>query len=544
MFLTVIDEVYDILKATDFDEKEAIGKIWELANRPKLYRVPAEIMNRPLGPLPATKCHLSGETPKASTKAAEFYSPLSSVSLPANTPTHLSRKSGFSECSKAPEKMLQIGSLVSSNPSSPSNTLPSPRKPTGFEILRKASQKPAVDSPTSPIASTADDPITAGPLLTSTALSGEYVNKSDIFGTRRTVNEPSELQRNMERTVINVKRWQSQIDEAESADLFVPEPSRHESDDFSEGLDEFPDIFEYQATHEVPAVLQAPPQRKFKLTNIRKHERSKSESDLSTDSSDALPDIPDIRAGKAAQRGAPGQALFNHETYIEHRSGIDKSKSNREPISKGSKAAKKPALEGNTTVTKWIGKLAGGLFVRNLLVCGTNKDENESGFEEAARAENTTVQALIDMTVDPEEIRRAGWTGRKVTEEITLVGKLWDDTDGSGKVGYASARVDGVHLEPGDFVTVRPGEDEHPVANKNGKKTAPPDPSLSTSIWFARLVYVFQAEYDTLMAHVQWMAHGGETILRETAGPRELFLLSRCDDIPLGAIAGKIKVLF
>jgi hypothetical protein len=43
---------------------------------------------------------------------------------------------------------------------------------------------------------------------------------------------------------------------------------------------------------------------------------------------------------------------------------------------------------------------------------------------------------------------------------------------------------------------------------------------------------------------MHWLSHGGDTILGETAGPRELFVLYRCDDAPLGSIAGKVLVDF
>lgn len=43
---------------------------------------------------------------------------------------------------------------------------------------------------------------------------------------------------------------------------------------------------------------------------------------------------------------------------------------------------------------------------------------------------------------------------------------------------------------------------------------------------------------------MHWLSHGGDTILGETAGPRELFVLYRCDDAPLGSIAGKVAVDF
>ncbi len=43
---------------------------------------------------------------------------------------------------------------------------------------------------------------------------------------------------------------------------------------------------------------------------------------------------------------------------------------------------------------------------------------------------------------------------------------------------------------------------------------------------------------------MHWLSHGGDTILGETAGARELFVLYRCDDAPLGSIAGKVLVDF
>jgi hypothetical protein len=43
---------------------------------------------------------------------------------------------------------------------------------------------------------------------------------------------------------------------------------------------------------------------------------------------------------------------------------------------------------------------------------------------------------------------------------------------------------------------------------------------------------------------MHWLSHGGDTLLGETAGPRELFVLYRCDDAPLGSIAGKVLVDF
>lgn len=65
-----------------------------------------------------------------------------------------------------------------------------------------------------------------------------------------------------------------------------------------------------------------------------------------------------------------------------------------------------------------------------------------------------------------------------------------------------------------------------------------PDP------WYARIVYLFEDEDSTPMAHFRWFEHGSKTVMKELAGPHELFLLSQCDDNPLSSVASKIQVDF
>jgi hypothetical protein len=121
---------------------------------------------------------------------------------------------------------------------------------------------------------------------------------------------------------------------------------------------------------------------------------------------------------------------------------------------KDSKKSKDPVFP--IQVTPWIGKLAGGLFVRTLLICrGENALRDREGLEATAEAEDMTMEALIDITTDPEAVRRAGWSGREETVLINFVGHpIWKD-DSTGRIGYSSAVVDGIIIRPGDFVTVR-----------------------------------------------------------------------------------------
>jgi hypothetical protein len=79
--------------------------------------------------------------------------------------------------------------------------------------------------------------------------------------------------------------------------------------------------------------------------------------------------------------------------------------------------------------------------------------------------------------------------------------------------------------------------------------------------WYARIIYLFKDEVchpvnissqhrtditnsqdGEKMAHFRWFHHGAETALGEMASPRELFLLTQCDDALLDCIYGKIKV--
>jgi hypothetical protein len=202
--------------------------------------------------------------------------------------------------------------------------------------------------------------------------------------------------------------------------------------------------------------------------------------------------------------------------------------------------------ENPTTVTKWIGRLAGGLFVRTLLVTdGGDAVRTSPGIEAAAevdqelsgRSSSEAIKALIDITCDPKVARRDAWEGREETCSVKWVGNVTWRNRTQGRVGYSAADVDGEIIRVGDCVAVRPGGDDRGFVRR---KTEADDPA---DIWFARVVYLFEEGGD-MLAHFRWFSHGGDTCLEETASPRELFLLDSCDNNSLEAIAGKINVDF
>ncbi|KAL5350845.1 hypothetical protein ACLOAV_004416 [Pseudogymnoascus australis] len=195
----------------------------------------------------------------------------------------------------------------------------------------------------------------------------------------------------------------------------------------------------------------------------------------------------------------------------------------------------------HTTVTRWIGRLVGGLYVKTLLVCNGDDALNQKGGLVESYVQKRKLDGLIDITVNRDKLREQGWSGRDYTDRVELIPPVkWVDKK-SLKKFYVAAFIDKDQFLPGDCITVRAGIDdrEHLTANgrlkRNIKETA-------ARVWFARIVNIFGNKRGEPMAHVRWFSHGGDTFLDETAGPKELFLLDRCDDIEMSTIAGKVNV--
>lgn len=59
----------------------------------------------------------------------------------------------------------------------------------------------------------------------------------------------------------------------------------------------------------------------------------------------------------------------------------------------------------------------------------------------------------------------------------------------------------------------------------------------------AKVVYMYDGPLQTFMFHGHLFCRGIDTILGETADPRELFLVDNCEDLPLGSIVCKAEVI-
>lgn len=58
----------------------------------------------------------------------------------------------------------------------------------------------------------------------------------------------------------------------------------------------------------------------------------------------------------------------------------------------------------------------------------------------------------------------------------------------------------------------------------------------------AKVVYMYDRPPQKYMFHGHMFCRGIDTILGETANPRELFVVDHCEDLPLGTIVCKAQV--
>lgn len=109
----------------------------------------------------------------------------------------------------------------------------------------------------------------------------------------------------------------------------------------------------------------------------------------------------------------------------------------------------------HTTVTRWIGRLVGGLYVKTLLICNGDDALNQKGGLVESYVQKGKLGGLIDMTVNRDKLREQGWTGRDYTDKVELIPPVkWVDKKLSKKF-YGAAFIDKDRFLPGDCITVR-----------------------------------------------------------------------------------------
>ena len=113
---------------------------------------------------------------------------------------------------------------------------------------------------------------------------------------------------------------------------------------------------------------------------------------------------------------------------------------------------------------------------------------------------------------------------RYMREKNVKVKWLGDAKHHQGAKYYNSAEINNEKLQTGDFILVRPDDQE-------------------TTNFICRVIY-FEHDGTEKIAHVQTFCRGTDTLLGETADPKEIFAMIDCEAIPCYEIIRKLDVWF
>lgn len=116
------------------------------------------------------------------------------------------------------------------------------------------------------------------------------------------------------------------------------------------------------------------------------------------------------------------------------------------------------ATKAPTAVTKWIARLAGGLYVKTLIICNGDEALEEKGGQVARYKEKGRLDGLIHITLNREKLWQGGWTGREFTDDIQFASPAkWHGKNrmGQNRTGFGSVLIDNISFKPGDCVAVR-----------------------------------------------------------------------------------------
>ncbi|KAF9332302.1 hypothetical protein BG006_004822 [Podila minutissima] len=162
-------------------------------------------------------------------------------------------------------------------------------------------------------------------------------------------------------------------------------------------------------------------------------------------------------------------------------------------------SASKREEEAQPCVTPLISKIAGSLFNRELAVA-VHGDAEEADIH-AQQLNQPKIKKGGTMDVE--------WVDGPVGNE-------------NGRIYYDSALVDKELLSVGDSVYIR------------NSKVEP---------WIGKIMYFFEVQGE-MRFHVRFFTKGSETILMETAGWQEVFLLDKCRDLMLDRVIAKCEIRY
>ncbi|KAL6300510.1 S-adenosyl-L-methionine-dependent methyltransferase [Sparassis latifolia] len=176
-----------------------------------------------------------------------------------------------------------------------------------------------------------------------------------------------------------------------------------------------------------------------------------------------------------------------------------------------------------TVVTPAVARIAHKLFVQTLRIAGESLQNDTAEDVSVATAEmhvHSTDPALIE----------------------------WEKESQTVPNHFQRVRIDGALYCAGDIVIVEKGEDTNQVRERNAAtEKARTSNSLANTKWFCKICYMYE-KADTVKSksktetvrkkyfHAQWLQHGSQVLLQETAHSNGLFFINECDDLPLECI--------
>lgn len=138
------------------------------------------------------------------------------------------------------------------------------------------------------------------------------------------------------------------------------------------------------------------------------------------------------------------------------------------------------------------------------------QDAEDSDSEEKDNVDTSKVEASKPLHVAKRVLHDVTWT-----DEPTITH--------AGRTYYKEVRIGDDIVKPGDHVMLNANEPGVPLL-------------------IAKVAYMWDESLQGKMFHAHLLCRGTDTVIGETADPRELFVVDECENCPLGSIVRKAEV--
>lgn len=138
------------------------------------------------------------------------------------------------------------------------------------------------------------------------------------------------------------------------------------------------------------------------------------------------------------------------------------------------------------------------------------QDAEDSDSEDKDNTENITAEVSKPLHV-----------AKKLLHDVTWIGE--SSVVHANRTYYRQVQIGETIVRPGDYVMLH--------ANKPG-----------VPLLIAKVAYMWDEAIHGKMFHAHLFCRGTDTVIGETADPRELFVVDECENCPLGSVVRKAEV--